>query len=255
MAPLWLQEGVTYGPVRSRRLGRSLGVNLLPTTYKLCSFDCVYCQYGRTDVRALCPEADHFPDKDAILRGVEIGLLMHGPDIDTLTFSGNGEPTLHPEFPAIVAEVRRLRNQMCPSVKLTLFSNSTTVHLPHIQETLALFDAPVMKLDAGDPTTLARINRPDPAVELACIVEGLKDVPGLITQSVLIDGPVTNLRGEPFEAWLRTLAEIQPTEIQIYSTDRPVAEPTVKRVSPATLRTIARAVERYTGVPVDAYWT
>jgi wyosine [tRNA(Phe)-imidazoG37] synthetase (radical SAM superfamily) len=255
MAPLWLQEGVTYGPVRSRRLGRSLGVNLLPTTYKLCSFDCVYCQYGRTDVKALYPEANRFPEKNAILRGVEIGLLMHGPDIDTLTFSGNGEPTLHPEFPAIVAEVRRLRDQMYPDVKLTLFSNSTTAHLPRIREALALFDAPVMKLDAGDPTTLARINRPDPTVELAHIVEGLEGIPGLITQSVLIDGPVTNVRREPFEAWLTTLAEIRPTRIQIYSTDRPVAEPTVKRVPPAALRSIARAVERYTGVPVDAYWT
>ena len=254
MAPLWLQQGVIYGPVHSRRLGHSLGINLLPDGYKLCSFDCVYCQYGRTEVKALCPEPHHFRDKATVLRAVEIGLLMHGPDIDTVTFSGNGEPTLHPEFPAIVSEVRDLRDKICPEAKLTIFSNSTTVQLPHIREALALFDAPIMKLDAGDPNTLTRINRPDPQVKLAHIVTGLKGIPRLITQSVLIDGPATNAKGQAFEAWLLTLAEIRPTRIQIYSTDRPVAEPYVKRVPPSTLRRITRAVERYTGLPVDTYW-
>ena len=255
MRVLQLQEGVTYGPVRSRRLGRSLGVNLLPDDYKLCSFDCVYCQYGRTHVKSLSPEGHHFRDKDWVLRAVEMGLLMHGSDIDTITFSGNGEPTLHPDFSAIVSGVRDLRDRMCPGVKLTIFSNSTTVHLAHIRDALALFDAPIMKLDTADPGTLARINRPDPAVKLEHIVEGLKEIPGLITQSVLIDGPVTNTRGESFAAWMVALAEIQPTRIQIYSTDRPVAEPLVRRVPPTTLRRIAQAVERYTGRPVDAYWT
>ena len=255
MRVLQLQEGVTYGPVRSRRLGRSLGVNLLPDDYKLCSFDCVYCQYGRTHVKSLSPEGHHFRDRDWVLRAVEMGLLMHGSDIDTITFSGNGEPTLHPDFSAIVSGVRDLRDRMCPGVKLTIFSNSTTVHLAHIRDALALFDAPIMKLDAADPGALARINRPDPAVKLEHIVEGLKEIPGLITQSVLIDGPVTNTRGESFAAWMVALAEIQPTRIQIYSTDRPVAEPFVRRVPPATLRRIAQAVERYTGRPVDAYWT
>ena len=174
---LQLQEGVTYGPVRSRRLGRSLGVNLLPDDYKLCSFDCVYCQYGRTHVKSLSPEDHHFRDRDWVLRAVEMGLLMHGSDIDTITFSGNGEPTLHPDFCAIVSGVRDLRDRMCPSVKLTIFSNSTTVHLAHIRDALALFDAPIIKLDAADPGTLARVNRPGPAVKVEHIVEGLKDSP------------------------------------------------------------------------------
>jgi wyosine [tRNA(Phe)-imidazoG37] synthetase (radical SAM superfamily) len=254
MAALWLQQGVTYGPVLSRRLGRSLGVNLLPDDYKLCSFDCVYCQYGRTEVKALFPEAHRFRDEEWVLRAVEIGLLMHGPDIDTITFSGNGEPTLHPDFPAVVSGVRDLRDRLCPDVRLTIFSNSTTVHLPHIREPLALFDAPIMKLDAGDPATLARINRPDPAVKLEQIVEGLKRIPNLITQSVLIDGPVTNVKGPAFEAWLAALSEIRPTRAQIYSTDRPTAEASVKRVRPTELERIARAVERHTGIQVDAYW-
>jgi wyosine [tRNA(Phe)-imidazoG37] synthetase (radical SAM superfamily) len=254
MRVLRLQEGVTYGPVHSRRLGRSLGVNLLPDDYKLCSFDCVYCQYGRTEIKALSPEAHHFRSKEWVLRAVEIGLLIHGGDVDYVTFSGNGEPTLHPDFPTIVSGVRDLRDRLCPDVKLAIFSNSTTAHLPHIQEALALLDAPILKLDAGDAGTLARINRPDPAVKLARIVEGLKAIPRLITQSVLIDGKVTNIRGEPFEAWLATLAEIGPIRVQIYSTDRPVADAGVERVPPPTLERIASEVERRTGLPVDAYW-
>jgi wyosine [tRNA(Phe)-imidazoG37] synthetase (radical SAM superfamily) len=228
---------------------------LLPDDYKLCSFDCIYCQYGRTEVKALCPEAHRFRDKDWVLRAVEIGLLMHGPDIDVLTFSGNGEPTLHPDFPTIVPAVLDLRDRLCPDVKLTIFSNSTTVHLPHIRETLALFDAPIMKLDGGDPTTLARINRPDPAVELEQIVEGLKQVPNLVIQSVLVDGIATNIKGEAFEAWLAALAEIRPVRVQIYSTDRPVAESGVERVPPHTLERIAGEVTERTGLHVDAYWS
>jgi wyosine [tRNA(Phe)-imidazoG37] synthetase (radical SAM superfamily) len=229
-------------------------VNLLPDDYKLCSFDCVYCQYGRTHVKSLSPESHHFRDRDWVLRAVEMGLLMHGSDIDTITFSGNGEPTLHPDFAAIASGVRDLRDRMCPGVKLTIFSNSTTVHRAHIRDALALLDVPIMKLDAADPGTLACINRPDPAVKLERIVEGLKEIPGLVTQTVLIDGPVTNARGDPFEAWMVALAGIQPTRIQIYSTDRPVAEPSVRQVPPTTLRRIAQVVERYTGRPVDAYW-
>jgi len=252
---LWLQEGVTYGPIHSRRLGHSLGINLLPDNYKLCSFDCVYCQYGRTEVKALSPEPDRFRDIDWVLRAIEIGLLMYGDRIDYVTFSGNGEPTLHPDFPSIVSAVRDLRDRLCPEVKLAIFSNSTTAHLPPIRDTLALFDAPIMKVDAGDPETLACINRPDPAAKLEHIIEGLKQVPGLIVQSVLIDGQVTNIKGPAYQAWLAALTELRPTQIQIYSTDRPVAEPGVKRVPPATLRHIARYVKERAGLQIDAYWS
>lgn len=254
MTVLRLQEGVIYGPVFSRRLGRSLGINLLPDDYKLCSFDCVYCQYGRTEVKTLCPEPQRFRDRDWVLRAVEIGLLMHGPDIDVITFAGNGEPTLYPDFPTIVAEVRRLRDRLCPDVKLAILSNSSTVHLPDIREGLALLDDPIMKLDAGDSRTLARVNRPDPAVKLAHVVEGLREVPRLTIQSVLIDGPATNIRGTSYEAWLSALDEIRPARVQIYSTDRPVPDAGVERVAPATLEHIAREVERRAGLQVDAYW-
>ena len=253
MAVLPLQPGIIYGPVHSRRLGRSLGVNLLPSDVKLCSFDCIYCQYGRTHVKTCAPEAHHFRSVDEICRAVAAA-LQRTPDIDAITFSGNGEPTLHPHFPTIVSAVRDLRDALMPHVRLALLSNATTAHHPPIRECLTRLDAPIMKLDAGDPTTLMRINGPAPEVKLAHIIAGLQGVPGLTVQSVLIDGPVSNVRGEPFEAWLAALAEVRPAHVQIYSTDYPVPESGVERVLPYQLKRIAEDVKARTGLPIQALW-
>jgi wyosine [tRNA(Phe)-imidazoG37] synthetase (radical SAM superfamily) len=184
---------------------------------------------------------------------VREGLETH-PDIDYLTFSGNGEATLHPRFPQIAAGVRRLRDELNPEVKLTILSNSSTVHLRHIREALTGFEAPIMKLDAGDQKTLARLNRPTRDFSLEHTIEGLKGVPGLIVQSVLVDGPVSNTRGEPYQAWLAALSEVGPTQVQIYSTDRPVPDAGIERVPPSELRRITEDIKERTGLRVDAYW-
>jgi wyosine [tRNA(Phe)-imidazoG37] synthetase (radical SAM superfamily) len=194
---------------------------------------------------------------EEILKAVEEA-LKDCRDIDYVTFSGNGEATLHPDFPAIVSGVRRLCQELRPEVKMTILSNSTTVHLPHIRDSLALFDAPIMKLDAGDPATLTRINHPASGVVFERIIEGLKEIPGLIIQSLLIDGKdgeVSNVRDAPYEAWLSALSDIRPVRVQIYSTDRPVPEVGIERVIPSTLQGIAREAEERTGVPVSAYWS
>ena len=153
-----LQVDILYGPVNSRRLGRSLGINLMPGAYKLCSFNCVYCHYGHTDIKSLSADARDVPWSREVLREVEVALRKY-PDIDTITFSGNGEPTLHPAFAKIATAVSELRDSIAPNVRLALFSNATTAHLAHVREALALFDLPMLKLDAGDPGTLAAINR------------------------------------------------------------------------------------------------
>jgi wyosine [tRNA(Phe)-imidazoG37] synthetase (radical SAM superfamily) len=248
-----LETAIIYGPLFSRRLGRSLGVNLLPFDRKVCSFDCVYCHYGSTTVKTLVPSGVPFPSADTVLKTIETALRRY-PHVDALTFSGNGEPTLHPHFPAIVAETRRLRDDIAPNVKLALFSNATTAHLPHIQESLHDFDLPILKLDAGDPATLARINRPAPGVTLDTILEGLKATPNLIVQSVLIDGDVSNSKGEAFEAWVAALDAIRPANVQIYSTDYPVPDADVERVLPYVLKRIAAEVTERTGLRVEAFW-
>jgi wyosine [tRNA(Phe)-imidazoG37] synthetase (radical SAM superfamily) len=189
-----------------------------------------------------------------VLQAVVEEALRTRRDFDYLTFSGNGEPTLHPHFPEIVSGVSRLRDQLRPEVKLAILSNSTTVHFSPIQEALTLFDAPIMKLDAGDPRTLAGLNRPAAEVRLERIIAGLKRVPGLVIQSVLVAGPVSNIQGEALATWLAALAAVSPLQVQIYSTDRPVAEAAVERVPPAALQRMATEIEGRTGLQVDAYW-
>ncbi len=253
MSVLPLEATLTYGPLFSRRLGRSLGVNVLPFGCKVCSFDCIYCHYGYTTVKTLTPSGMTFPTVDAILHAIETA-LRHYPHVDALTFSGNGEPTLHPHFPAIVAETRRLRDALAPNVKLALFSNATTAHLPHIQASLPDFDLPILKLDAGDPTTLARINRPAAGVTLDSILTGLKVTPNLIVQSVLIDGAVSNSKGEALAAWVAALDALRPAAVQLYSTDYPVPDEGVERVPPYMLKRIAAEVAERTGLHIEAFW-
>ncbi len=253
MKVLPLETTLTYGPLFSRRLGRSLGVNMLPFDCKICSFDCVYCHYGYTTLKTIAPSGVTFPTVDAILHAIETALRRYS-HVDALTFSGNGEPTLHPHFPAIVAETRHMRDALAPNVKLALFSNATTAHLPHIQVSLCDFDLPILKLDAGDQAMLARINRPAAGVTLESIVAGLKATPNLIVQSVLVDGAVSNNKGEALEAWITALDAIRPAAVQLYSTDYPVPDTGVQRVPPYILNRIANEVIERTGINVEAFW-
>ncbi|NIS81794.1 MAG: radical SAM protein [Anaerolineales bacterium] len=249
-----LQSGIVYGPVNSRRLGRSLGINLLPTGYKVCSFDCIYCQYGRTQVKTLTPEEKHFPTVDTVLAAVE-ERLKSCPRIEALTFSGNGEPTLHPEFAAIAEGVRLFRDQHTPQARLALLSNATTCHLERVHRSMVIFDLPILKLDTAHDLMLSRLNRPAPAVTLENILPGLKDIPHLVIQCVLIAGRVNNAQGEPLETWIAALSAIKPRRVQIYSLDRPTPNRSVKRISSQTLTRIADDASRIIGVPVIPYPT
>jgi wyosine [tRNA(Phe)-imidazoG37] synthetase (radical SAM superfamily) len=248
-----LKQRIIYGPVNSRRLGRSLGINLLPTGNKVCSFDCIYCQYGCTQVKTLDPGAEGFPRLEDIIAAVETALTS-GPDFDSFTFSGNGEATLHPHWPEIVEAVRQLRDRHRPAARLTLLSNSSTATRPAVRATLAQLEVPIMKLDAGDEATFAAINRPANGIRMEAIVEALAQMPGLIIQSLLVEGVPTNSAGPAFERWVSALARLKPVQVQIYSTDRPVPEAGVGRVPPERLQQIAARVMADTGLDVRAYW-
>jgi wyosine [tRNA(Phe)-imidazoG37] synthetase (radical SAM superfamily) len=248
-----LKEGIIYGPVNSRRLGRSVGINLLPVRGKVCSFDCIYCQYGHTRVKTLDPGPEGFPTFGEVILAAETA-LKSAPDFDSFTFSGNGEPTLHPQWPEIVEAVRQLRDRHRPGVRLSLLSNSSTAVRPQVQATLLRLDAPIMKLDAGDDVTLAAINRPVNGIRVKSILDGLAGVPGLIIQSVMLEGVVTNSAGNAFENWLGALAMLRPLQVQVYSTDRPVPVAGVERVRPERLQEIAARAADQTGLDVRAYW-
>jgi wyosine [tRNA(Phe)-imidazoG37] synthetase (radical SAM superfamily) len=252
MSVLPLQDDVVYGPIHSRRLGRSLGINLLPTKRKLCTFDCIYCQYGSFDPAAVAEAYEGFPSPETVLRRIEETLQQRLP-LEYITFSGNGEPTLHPQFPDIVAQVLRLRDEMCPGVRLAILSNSSRVHRADIREAIEHLDDPIMKLDAGDPATFARVNRPGPGVTLEKILAGLSAMPRLVIQSLIIDGEVQNVRGEAHEAWLSMLSRLSPAKVQIYSTERPVAAEGIETVSREALEELARSSQERTGIEMRAY--
>lgn len=253
MSVLELQRDVIYGPVSSRRLGRSLGINLLPPGRKVCTFDCVYCQYGSADTVSAIPEQEGFPSVSTVLQKVEEAVRRQRAPLDYLTFSGNGEPTLHPDFPEIVSGLLRLRDRMCSQTRLAVLSNSSRMHRPEIRQAVERLDDPIMKLDAGDPQTLSLLSRPSAVVTFEKLVEGLAGMPRLIVQTMIIAGEVQNADGEAHEAWMATVARLSPEMVQIYTAERPVAESGVQRVPKERLEELASQAQQKTGIPVKAY--
>lgn len=253
MATIPLQPGIIYGPVLSRRLGRSLGINLMPADRKICSFDCVYCQYGETQTLTALPAESIIPTTSAALSAVEKA-LKKPRTIDFLTFSGNGEPTIHPHFPDIVRGVKEIRDRLSPNAKLALLSNASQLHCPSIIDAIHLIDSPMMKLDAGDEETFRLINRPLGDIQFQTILDGLHEIPHLMIQSLLIDGQISNIRGEAFENWVRVLKELQPKAIHIYSLDRPTPVDVLKRVDPPTLQKIEHILNHDHDLNVEAFW-
>ena len=253
MSGIPLQAGITYGPILSRRLGRSLGINLLPVNRKVCTFDCVYCQYGAAKVSEALVNGAYFPPVSDVLLQVEKA-LMKPRTIDYLTFSGNGEPTIHPDFPEIVEGVITLRDRIRPDVKLAILSNSSCITQPSILSSLKRIDKPMMKLDAGDPQTFQMINRPAKSIDFWDMLAGLRSLPNLIIQSMLIDGKVANVRGDAYRSWVDLLVDLRPREIHIYSLDRPTAYDEVQPVSPQMLQSIAAELWEQHQLLVKAFW-
>lgn len=187
--PLKLKKSIIYGPVNSRRLGSSLGVNLLPHTYKACPFNCAYCQYGFTGAKGHVISADgqDMPGVAEVVAAVRSALEEY-PSVSYITFSGNGEPTLHPDFRIIVDELKKLKNGINPEIKLAILSNSALVYKEEVRRGLANLDCRFMKLDCGDKETFSRFNRPHKDITLDMIVEGLKKLDDIIIQSLFAGG-------------------------------------------------------------------
>ncbi len=214
MEKIKLQSGIIYGPVNSRRLGSSLGINLMPASNKVCSFDCVYCQYGQTfqKIAGIPFYVGGLPFSDQVGLALE-KWFRSNPETryDYITFSGNGEPSLHPQFEEIVKIVKALRDKFAPQSKLAILSNASTLDRDSVRRAIRELNLPVMKLDAGDEETFLKINQPHPSVR----------------------------------------KEIQPKAVQIYSLARPARE-TVKPVSKAKLDQIVIQL-REDGIQANAY--
>lgn len=254
MQTLKLQEGIIYGPINSRRLGLSLGINLMPTTYKLCPFNCIYCQYGWTDVHTdNASEYMHdlpMPDKLEEALG---SWLKQGKKIDYITFSGNGEPCLHPQFDKMVEVASKLRDKSVPQVRLAILSNSGCLNRKEVIEGLKPLDQRIMKLDCGSEATFQKINRPHKNIKYQEIVENLKNLDDIIIQSLFVDGEISNISSEEIEAWIERLNYIKPGEVQIYSIDRPSAHKNLRLVGKEKLKEIAQKAEKVTGILVKVF--
>lgn len=255
---LLVKEDLIYGPLLSRRLGRSLGVNLLGAGAKLCSFNCRYCQCGWTAhpiLKATEPMAD-LPSGEKVADALETRLQQLCREqipIDVITFSGNGEPTLHPDLQAIVKAASALRDTYVPHAKLAILSNSSTVHWPEVRVALQGIDLKLMKLDAGSDTLVRRINLPAKGWDFATMVQGLAKLDGVLLQAMFVWGKVANTAPLAIREWSDQVAEIRPRGVHIYTLDRVPADPGLTPVSRGVLESIARYARRRAHVPVEVY--
>lgn len=253
-----LQSGIIYGPVHSRRLGLSLGINLLPSGYKLCSFNCLYCQYGWTYKPTLNVN-QHVKDlprpeeiSDALKRSLQ-DMIRRGTKVDCITFAGNGEPTLHPELAEIIDRTRLFRDKYVPQAKLAILSNSSTVNKEEVRDALEMLDMRVMKLDAGSEELMRHLNKPAPPLYLGEIVDGLKKLKDVILQSLFVQGRLTNTDPNSVEHWVQMVKEVQPILVQVYTLDRLPAERRLWKVNIPTLQWIASQVRWHAGVRAEVF--
>ena len=221
-----------FGPVHSRRLGISLGINLLPADGKVCSFDCIYCECGfNKDHRPTLPQ----PTREEVAQKLEAQLQKmqaEGQLPDVLTFAGNGEPTCHPHFAEIIDDTIRLRDKYCPKAKVCVLSNSTFIHRPQVHDALMRVDDNILKLDTIDPLYINKVDRPNGAYDVNAIIERMKAFNGhIIIQTMFMRGEtegsregekesVDNTTEEYVGPWLEVVKSIKPQQVMVYTIDR-----------------------------------
>ncbi len=244
-----LFDQIAFGPIKSRRFGLSLGINLLPLDNKICNFDCIYCECGWTDLKNV---TNKFNNKTDILDAINVklkGMKEEGVKPDAITFAGNGEPTMHPDFSEIIDATIQLRNQYFPDVKLVVLSNATLIGNKDVFEALQKTDIKVLKLDAGTNELFRLIDQPRASKDISWYVEKLKDFHGeLYIQTIFLTGlhngkNVDNTSDAEVNAWLGHLKEIKPAHVMLYTIDREPPSGTIKKVSKEMLDTICSKVK------------
>lgn len=243
-----------FGPVKSRRLGISLGINLLPEDGKFCSFDCIYCECGlNAERRAKAP----LPTREEVAAALEQQLQQMKRDgqlPDVLTFAGNGEPTLHPAFPDIVDDVRRLRDRYCPEARISVLSNSTQIHREEVRAALLRTDNPIMKLDTVDQDFIRDIDQPQGRYDVEETVRLLAAMsPKVIIQTMFltaapdagnpyVNAGIDNTTDAYVVPWLEAVKRIRPRQAMIYTIDRETPVGGLEKARPEVLNAIAERV-------------
>ena len=237
-----LREDTVFGPISSRRLGSSLGINLLPKKGKICNFDCIYCECGwnkdgKTD--KVIPSAADV--RSALEDKLQECLLADTP-IDSITFSGDGEPTLNPEFPRIVRDTIALRDAFYPSAKVSVLSNATRINREEVFEALRLVDNPILKLDAPTAELAAKINRPVGKYDVEEIVAGMMRFEGdFVMQTMFLrSADFDSSSPEVLNPWMDIVRRVHPRELMVYTIDRPTPASGLQKFTEAEMRALVR---------------
>ncbi len=242
----FLWSDIVFGPIHSRRVGTSLGINLLPVCVKLCTFDCVYCECG--DLSSGAPRKDRrMPTLEQVVEAMSsrfATLHSEGVKVDSISFTGNGEPTLHKDFPAIIDKVVELRDKYFPQAVISVFSNSTTLGRPGVFEALMKVDNRIMKVDCSDAATVAAINRPAGQFSLEKVLDDLERFNGdFILQTMFfkgsLDGREIDLTAPELVAgWSDIVRRLHPSKIMAYSLDRDTPVAGLRKVEREELQAI-----------------
>lgn len=244
----FLFDDIIFGPVNSRRLGKSLGINLLPTTSKYCNFNCIYCECGWTKN----PGKIEFHSVETVISELEKVLAKYSltdDGLDVITYAGNGEPTLHPKFNEIIDKTIELRNKYCPNVKIAVLSNATMLHKESVFKSLLKIDLPILKLDSGIESTIININQPTGSFSISKLVENLKRFEGNFhLQTMFLKGEfngdiIDNTTESEIDAWIKIIDETKPKQVMIYSIARNTPADNLKPVSVEELSIIAKKVK------------
>jgi wyosine [tRNA(Phe)-imidazoG37] synthetase (radical SAM superfamily) len=233
----FLWESIVNGPMRSRRLGVSLGLNLIPAASKLCTFDCPYCECGFNTARA---EGARWPSPDEVAHALRRALTRLPAPPDWITFAGNGEPTMHPRFPVVVERVLAVRAELAAAARLGILSNGLAAGKPATRDALRALDGRFMKLDPGPPHSVNGAR-----YDAERLLQAYRALKPYTIQAMVTKGPDWDGSSEAsVAAWLPLVARAEPDAVQLYSLDRPPADPGLQKVPRERLEEIARAVRK-----------
>jgi wyosine [tRNA(Phe)-imidazoG37] synthetase (radical SAM superfamily) len=249
--PVFLFDKIIFGPVRSRRLGISLGINLLPLDSKLCNFNCIYCECGWTPGINV-PKAFFHP-RNLVASELEKMLdemSSNYDDLDVITYAGNGEPTMHPDFEGIIEDTIKLRDKYYPHVKLAVLSNATLIHKDSVFRALNRVEENILKLDSAIPETIRLLNDPKGKYRIEEIIQNLKKFNGNVNiQTMFVRGhhkgqTVDNTTEEELESWIKVLHQIKPKQVMIYTIARDTPAPDLIKVNLYDLEKIRQRLEK-----------
>jgi wyosine [tRNA(Phe)-imidazoG37] synthetase (radical SAM superfamily) len=256
----FLFDNIVFGPVYSRRLGVSLGINLLPNNSKYCNFNCIYCECGWTEIKK--GEKIILPNREELTTRLTNKLKdLKGTvnEPDTITFAGNGEPTIHPDFPGIIDDTIKIRDKYAPKAQISVLSNASMLRKPKVVEALKKIELNIQKLDSGIENTFNLINQTAKGLSFDKIVDGLLAFEGkIIVQTLFLRGDyngnyIDNTTPEEIDAWLKILKKINPEYVMIYPIDRGTPAKNLQKIPEEQLNEIAAQVEKE-GIRTKVYY-